>query len=168
MNRYSRRKRNALSMGSVKQAVKELPGMLVEGVIDSAVGAAGWVAAQYGSSVIPWTDSSTTEYFGLQPIDTVKRVGVTIALGVLAKLLGVSKERVRILVAGGFLNTTLSVIESVLPTNLAGSLGLYPGQPLLAGAPNNFVTTGFFPALPGTVDGDGHGDGMGAYVQYMH
>jgi hypothetical protein len=155
-------------MGRVKSAVKELPGMVVTGVIDSAVGAAGWIGAQYGASLLPFTDSSSAEYFGLQPIETAKRVGVTVALGVIAKVLGVSKERVRILVAGGLLNTTLSIIESVLPTNLAGSLGLYPGNPMLAGPPNNFVAPGFFPSLPGTVEGDGHGDGLGAYVQYMH
>lgn len=155
-------------MGSVKGAIKSIPGMVVEGAIDSVVGAAGWIGAQYGASLLPFTDTSSAEYFGLQPIETLKRVGVTVTLGVIAKMLGVSRERVRILVAAGLLNTTLSIIESVLPTNLAGSLGLYPGNPLLAGAPNEFVTTGFFPPLPGAVTGDGHGDGMGAYVQYMH
>jgi len=154
-------------MGGVKSAIKEVPRLVMDGAIDSVVASAGWIGAQYGASLIPFADTSTTEYFGLMPIDTLKRVGVTVALGTIAKMLGVSKERVRILVAAGFLNTTLSIIESVLPTNLAGNLGLYPGQPMLAGAPNNFVNTGFFPPLPGQVHGDGHGDGMGAYVQYM-
>lgn len=132
------------------------------GAIDSGIAAAGWMAVQYAANMLPFTDSSSSQYFGLQPIDTLKRVGTSVALGVLAQMMGVSRERVRLLVAGGLLNTTLAVIESVLPTNLAGNLGLYPGQPLLAGAPDNFVQAGFFPALPG-VAGDGHG--LESYVQ---
>lgn len=154
-------------MSRAKSAIRSIPGMVVTGVTDAGVGAAGWMLTQYGASLLPFHDQSQSEYFGLQPIDTVKRVGVAVGLGVIGQAFGLSRERVRLLVAGGLLNTVLSVIESVLPTNLAGNLGLYPsGSALMAGDPNTFVKPGFFPALPGTVPGDGHG--LDSYMQaYM-
>ncbi len=155
-------------MTRAKSTIKSIPRMLGTAAVDTALASAGWMLTQYGASLIPFTDTTSTEYFGLRPIDTLKRVGIAAVLGIAGSIGGLDKEHVRVLLVGSLLNTMLSVVESVLPTNLAGNLGLYPeGNALMAGDPNNFVKPGFFPALPGTVPGDGHG--MDAYLNaYMH
>jgi hypothetical protein len=137
----------------------------MNGAVDSLFGAGGWLAAQAGASLIPIFDTSQTEILGLQPIDTAKRLLTSVVVGFLAKKMRVSDIHARMLVMGGFLNTTLSVVESLIPTSLAGGLGLYPGQPQLAGMGDGFVASGFFPPLPGGTHGDYHGDPafMGAY-----
>lgn len=158
-----RRRRNP----GIKDMGKTLISTVINGAVDSAFGAAGWMAAQAGSALIPITDSSSTEILGLQPMDTLKRLGTSVLVGFLASMMKLNPTHVRMLVMGGFLNSTLSIVESLIPTGLAGNLGLYPGgQQALAGyGANAFVPGGFFPRLPGGVAGDGHGDPafMGAY-----
>lgn len=160
-----KRRRNPGLLSSGKGLVKGVLRTAVDGAVDSLYGAGGWLAAQAGAHYIPLTDSASTEILGLQPLDTLKRLGTSVALGFLASKMRVSPIHVRMLVMGGFLNTTLSVVESLIPTSLAGGLGLYPGQPHLAGMGDAFVAQGFFPPLPGGTHGDYHGDPafMGAY-----
>jgi hypothetical protein len=162
-----RRRRNPDFMGMGKGIVKDLTSTAMNGAVDSLFGAGGWLAAQAGSSLIPITDTSTSEILGLQPIDTLKRLGTSVLLGVVAKKMRVSDVHARMLVMGGFLNTVLSVVESLIPTSVAGNLGLYPGAPQMAGMGDAFVASGFFPPLPGGTHGDYHGDPafMGAYYQ---
>jgi hypothetical protein len=161
-----KRRRNPGLLSSGKGLVKGVLRTAVDGAVDSLYGAGGWLAAQAGAHYIPLTDSGSTEILGLQPLDTLKRLGTSVALGFLASKMRVSPIHVRMLVMGGFLNTTLSVVESLIPASLAGGLGLYPGQPHLAGGMGDaFVAQGFFPPLPGGTHGDYHGDPafMGGY-----
>jgi hypothetical protein len=162
-----RRRRNPDFVGMGKGIVKDITSTVMNGAVDSLFGAGGWLAAQAGSSLIPITDTSTSEILGLQPIDTLKRLGTSVLLGVVAKKMRVSDVHARMLVMGGFLNTVLSVVESLIPTSVAGNLGLYPGAPQMAGMGDAFVASGFFPPLPGGTHGDYHGDPafMGAYYQ---
>lgn len=160
-NRRHRRRRRNPGIGGM---VKDLGATFMNGAVDSLYGSAGWVIAQAASKYIPLSDTSSSEILGLQPIDTLKRIFGGVAAGVIAKrFLRVSDVHARMLVMGAFLNTTLSVVESLLPVSLAGGLGLYPGSSQLSGSP--FAPQGFFPPLPGAAHGDMTGDPafMGTY-----
>lgn len=131
--RHHRRRRRNPGFGSITRS-------LTHAVKAGAAVVGGELATNYIANMIPFTDAAGTTG-PVRPIDTAKRVGVAIVIGMLGRRF-LGAETAMYLTVGGVASVIRGIAKTALPPNFAAQLGdaapsamfaAYPGALALPG-----------------------------------
>lgn len=132
VNRRRRSRRRNPGIGSITRT-------LTHAVKAGAAVVGGELATNYIANMIPFADSATATG-PIKPIDTAKKIGVAVVIGMLGRRF-VGSEMAFYLSVGGVASVLRGVAKTALPPNLAAQLG-DSVSPMLAAYPGALAIPG--------------------------
>ena len=126
-------------------------GQLTRGVKAGAAVVGGELATNFIANQIPFTDAPGTTG-PIRPIDTAKRLGVAVVIGMLGRQF-LGSETAFYMAVGGIATVIRGVAKTALPPNLSVQLGDSGQAPLLAAYPGAVMLPAGVAAYPMGDDG---------------